>query len=293
MALVPLAACEGYSHGEGGRIHNYELPPKPSDFGATQPETPGEACVERGSAGLCGDNSVTFCDEMSAEQDLQWGPCLDVFEIACKPGEVFEYCDNGTVECVSYGGVPVVEDLDCWDFPSGNTPLVLRFDDAPVQYSPMSTIGFDIDTIGQCESVDWPMPSTPWLVLDRDQDGFIYDGSELFGSGTRLASGELANNGFEALRELDSNQDGVVSSLDARWAELSVWADGDGDRLGSGLELASVHERGLLRIELDYAVEPLCDARGNCEVEKAAFVFLDASGQERLGEVVDVHLACQ
>jgi hypothetical protein len=156
----------------------------------------------------------------------------------------------------------------------------------------MSSVGFDIDTLGRCDAYDWPMANTPWLALDRDGNGAIEDGSELFGSGTRLESGRRATNGFEALRELDSNGDGFISPQDGRWTELATWADADGDRVGSGLELAPLEQAGLVRIELDYRVDKLCDARGNCEVEKANFVWRDAKGLERTGEIVDVHLAC-
>jgi len=40
-------------------------------------------------------------------------------------------------------------------------------------------------------------------------------------------------------------------------------------------------------------VDPRCDARGNCEVERATFRFRDAAGREHTGAVVDVHLAAQ
>ncbi len=108
-----------------------------------------------------------------------------------------------------------------------------------------------------------------------------------------MASGRRALNGFEALRELDSNGDGVISSTDDAWSELKAWSDADGDRVGTDLELQGLAEFGLQRIELDYRVDRVCDARGNCEVERAAFVFVDATGRERQGEVVDVHLAAQ
>ena len=150
-----------------------------------------------------------------------------------------------------------------------------------------------VPALGGQDRYDWPSAATPWLVLDRDGNGFIEDGSELFGSGTRLASGRRALNGFEALRELDSNGDGVISSTDDAWSELKAWSDADGDRVGADLELQGLAEFGLQRIELDYRVDRVCDARGNCEVERAAFVFVDASGRERQGEVVDVHLAAQ
>lgn len=65
----------------------------------------------------------------------------------------------------------------------------------------MSSTGFEIGAAA-CDSFDWPASTTPWLVLDRNGDRFIQDGTELFGSGTHLADGRFASNGFEALREV-------------------------------------------------------------------------------------------
>ena len=77
------------------------------------------------------------------------------------------------------------------------------------------------------------------------------------------------------------------------FSELVLWADGDADRRSSGLELQSLHALGLVSIELGYASDRRCDARANCEVERASFVWRDGLGRERTGEVIDVHLACQ
>ncbi|HEY0133738.1 MAG TPA: calcium-binding protein, partial [Nannocystis sp.] len=61
----------------------------------------------------------------------------------------------------------------------------------------------------------------------------------------------------------------------------------------SGFELTSLTALGLVSIELGYSNDRRCDARANCEVERASFVWRDGLGRERTGEVVDVHLACQ
>jgi hypothetical protein len=231
---------------------------------------------------------------MSDPTDLQWGPCLPMQEVICTPGELIEECWEGAITCELAGGVPFEDDSGCWEGgETESTPLVLRFDRQPVRYAPSSSVGFDIDGEGVCDSFDWPMPETPWLALDRDGNGAIDAGSELFGSGTILSGGERARNGFAALAELDSDGDGSISSADARWDELLLWGDHDGDRVGSGLELQRLSSEGLVRIDLDYAIDKLCDLRGNCEVEKARFVFSSATGELSEGEVVDVHLACQ
>ena len=193
----------------------------------------------------------------------------------CEP--VCSYCGNGS------GGTSTG---------SGSTPLVLSFSNAPVVFSRDDEHGFALSTTASTVD-DWPTAATPWLALDRDGNGSIDDGGELFGSATVLADGAHAANGFEALRELDSDGDDRITPLDGAWSRLVVWADRDGDRRSTATELASLAAMGVVSIELGYRVERRCDARGNCEVERASFTTRGPAGEERRGTVVDVHLRAQ
>jgi hypothetical protein len=173
-----------------------------------------------------------------------------------------------------------------------NTPIVLSFDGAPVRYQTDASAAFDLSGVASL-ATDWPTASTPWLALDRDGNGSIDDGSELFGSMTRLAGGARAKNGFEALAALDANGDGRLTAADPAFAHLVVWADADGDRRSAPGELRSLASLGVTAIDLAYRTEARCDARGNCEGERASFTYQDASGALRTGTVIDVHLASQ
>jgi hypothetical protein len=168
---------------------------------------------------------------------------------------------------------------------------VLVFDGAPVTYRVDAEHGFAL-VAGTSAVLDWPEARTPWLAMDRDGDGRIGDGAELFGSMTRLAGGGLARDGFEALRELDANGDGRLDARDPAFARLLVWADADGDRASSAAELTPA-SAVVEWIDLYAEQSPRCDARGNCEVERAPFGYRDAFGAARLGWVVDVHLRAQ
>jgi hypothetical protein len=212
-----------------------------------------------------------------------WGEC--VAEPVCTPGESLE---DGCSTCqLTSAGVPYVDEIDCG---GSSTPLVLSFDGAQVGYE---SAGHRFDLGPECAATDWPTAATPWLALDRDRSGAIEGGHELFGSATRLRGGGLADNGFTALQELDSDGDGRLTAADPGFAALVVWSDGDGDRRSTGFELQPVSSLGLVAIELGYASERRCDLRGNCEVERATFAYTDAIGRARAGEVVDVHLGCQ
>jgi hypothetical protein len=221
-----------------------------------------------------------FCAYNTTTEVYAWGQCVGAPECS-------NFEDVDCAGCVlDEQGVPHAFD-DCAGGTS--TPLVLSFDGAAVQYG---SGGRHFD-LGRCEATDWPTASTPWLALDRDRSGHIDGGHELFGSATRLRGGGLADNGFTALAELDLDRDGKITPADPSFADLVLWADGDADRRSSGLELQSVAQQGLVAIELQYASDRRCDARANCEVERASFTWRDALGREQVGEVVDVHLACQ
>ncbi len=254
----------------------------------------GEACEENRETRACGaeDEGLQFCSYINGE--LEWGPCLDSVE--CTPGDT-KFCDypedmewacsDGNVSCSVYGGVPEMPECEC------NTPLVFSFDGRPVRYSTGGAAAFDISGGESCLATDWPEADTPWLALDRDGNGMIDAGNELFGSGTVMASGSKAQHGFMALRELDHNGDGEITAADPAFAELVLWSDFNGDRRSSMLELEPLASRGVEAIELSYTADPRCDARGNCEVERSSFRFAGAAGDARVGEVVDVYLACQ
>lgn len=174
-----------------------------------------------------------------------------------------------------------------------STPLVLSFDRAPITFGADASASFDLTGSTMSVVTDWPAAITPWLALDRDGNGTIDHGGELFGSATRLSSGARAQHGFEALRELDSNGDGRLSAADEAFGKLVTWSDHDGNRATSAGELSSLSALGIVAIDLGVTLAPRCDSRGNCEGERASFRFVGNDGQERVGEVVDVYLAHQ
>ncbi|MFY0541236.1 hypothetical protein [Nannocystis pusilla] len=161
--------------------------------------------------------------------------------------------------------------LYSWAEDECDTPLVVNFDGAPLRFEAAAAASFDISGAGQCLSTDWP--TLPWLALDRDRDGAIDSGRELFGSGTILSSGRRASHGFEALAEHDLNRDGKIDRADPVFAELVLWSDGDRDRRGELSELVPVAQAELVAIHLDVAVRAECDDRGNCGRERARFEF--------------------
>jgi len=168
----------------------------------------------------------------------------------------------------------------------GATPLVVSFEDQPVRYA--QTAGTFAFGPGDPVETDWPTADTPWLAIDLDGDGRITSGAELFGDHTALPGGAPARHGFDALAALDANGDGRIDRADPRFADLLLWADRDGDRRSAPDELSPA-ARVIESISLDYRRDARCDARLNCEGERAAVRWRDGA-RERAGSVVDVYL---
>ena len=111
---------------------------------------------------------------------------------------------------------------------------------------------FDLDQNRFAERIGWIQGDDALLTIDKNGDGKINDGSEIFGDVTRLKNGELARNGFEALREYDSNHDGLITAEDADFSRLMVWRDANGNGISEAGELVSLSEVGVVAIHLNY-----------------------------------------
>jgi hypothetical protein len=132
-----------------------------------------------------------------------------------------------------------------------SSPIILDLNgDGISTLSVQNGTRFDLSADGSSVQTGWVAPSDGLLVLDRNQDGVINDGSELFGTSTTLNNGSKAIDGYQALSELDSNQDGVINSLDNTFGKLKVWVDSNSDaKTGSG-ELKSLSDLSITQLNL-------------------------------------------
>lgn len=178
---------------------------------------------------------------------------------------------------------------------SASTPLVFVFGSESVEFNANTINASNTFDLNGTMSVmtDWPYAKTPWLAFDRNGNGSIDHGGELFGSAVKLSGADFAQNGFQALAELDENRDGRIDANDSAFALLSIWSDQNSDRASSKNELQSLSSRSIVSIDLAYTIAPRCDARGNCERERAAFHYLDEHGHLQSGSIVDIHLKHQ
>lgn len=126
------------------------------------------------------------------------------------------------------------------------SPLVIDLDGDGVELVSIedSSANFDLDLDGFRERVSWVGADDGLLALDVNGNGIIDDKSELFGD-----SGVNAN-GFEALADLDTNNDGQINHLDDEFDNLVIWVDADGDGITDLGELSGLIENQIDEISL-------------------------------------------
>ena len=213
---------------------------------------------------VCEDsNKNGFCyDEPAANQlaidvpDLKAGSIPRSLQINVFSGRSLSKAENPRFCEAQYS--PLVMDL------SGN-----GFD----FIGPETGVSFDIDDSGSPIPTGWIYSKDDaLLVRDINANRKIDSGAELFGNATRVSSGQRAINGFEALRVLDSDANGFITSKDKAWTELKLWIDVNHDGVSQQRELMSLDRVGIESISLAYASVMEVDQFGNQTRERSTFV---------------------
>ncbi|MCP5108350.1 MAG: VCBS repeat-containing protein [bacterium] len=93
-------------------------------------------------------------------------------------------------------------------------PLVVNLDGKGAALTD-EKFAFDLDADGERENISFVTQGSGFLALDKNQNGVVDDGSELFGPAT--------NNGFLELKAYDEDQNQWIDETDGIFYDLKVW----------------------------------------------------------------------
>ncbi|AWW75330.1 hypothetical protein CD351_12915 [Erythrobacter sp. KY5] len=133
---------------------------------------------------------------------------------------------------------------------------------------------FDMNGDGIADDTGWTTSRDGFLVVDRNENGRIDDGSEL----SFYLDAPEARSAMQGLASFDTNGDGLVSVLDERFGELKVWVDTDHDGRSDMGELRTLADHGIVSISLRAAASEDTNKVGrNVLLSTAVFNLADGS----------------
>ena len=210
------------------------------------------------------------------------------------------------------GGIPhILSDVSAaWSavfVPPRRDPLAIDLDGDGIEAVGIPASGnpilFDHDADGIKTGTGWVKSDDAWLVLDRDGNGTIDSGRELFGVDTLITVTETlpggsqavtytrnARTGFEALRTLDTGNgtagstghgDGVFNASDAAFSQVRLWQDLNQDGVSQASELFTLADKGITRINLNETTASTNLGNGNTVTGHATVTRSNGSTTQR------------
>jgi len=157
-------------------------------------------------------------------------------------------------------------------------PLVLNFTGTASQLTDQR-FSFDLDANGDNEQINFVAPGSGFLVFDRNQDGKVNNGSELFGP--------TSGDGFQELAALDGDGNGWIDENDTAFAQLQLWSrDGAGQDQLQSLAAAGVGAIALSRVDTPFDIKT--DANAMLGHIRSSGIFLQESGTAGTIQQIDL-----
>ena len=151
-------------------------------------------------------------------------------------------------------------------------PLVLDLDGDGIELIAIeeSNVLFDLNADGFRELTGWVKADDGMLALDANGDGKINDIRELFG--------DALTDGFDELKTLDGNNDGVINASDAKFSQLRIWQDFNQNGVTETGELKTLAQLNIASIGLA-TVQSNVTSNGN--LIRTAGTYTRADGTQR------------
>ena len=157
-------------------------------------------------------------------------------------------------------------------------PLVINFNGTAAQLTDQR-FAFDLQGDGKTADLAMLAGASGYLALDKNGDGKINNGTELFGPAT--------GNGFNELAAYDQDHNGWIDEGDAVFGQLKVWTPSTD---GSG-SLTSLQESGVGAIALNATATPFELKDGNNQslgAVRATSVYLSDTGNAGSVQQIDL-----
>jgi len=157
-------------------------------------------------------------------------------------------------------------------------PLVINFAGNAAELTSQK-FTFDLDADGTMDNISFVKPGSGFLVFDKNRDGVVQDGSELFGPTT--------GNGFDELAQYDQDQNGWIDENDSIYSLLSIWSKAhDGSDRFQSLKDADV---GAIYLSAAKTAFDYKDMGMNTHgILNQSGVYLTDSGQAKLIQQLDL-----
>lgn len=130
---------------------------------------------------------------------------------------------------------------------------------------------FDLDSDGKEEEISFAGKGSGFLALDKNGDGKINDGSELFGT--------KSGDGFKDLAEYDEDGNGWIDENDSIYSQLKVWTkDENGNDRLIDLKDADVGAIYLRNADTQFSLKD-DENKLNAEIEKTGIYLKESTGE--------------